>query len=230
VDRGLAGLHHDGGGRGWEFMSLAYAPGMSSDHTERSRDFERFITFIDAIVAIAITLLVLPLVDLATELDGGSVTELLRDHRARIGSFLLSFVVIAALWLSQHRVLRSVISHDPLLTWLMLAWTLTIVILPFPTALVADVGSQPATKILYIGTMAISSALLTGMAWRIGRTPGIRDSEDHPDVLAATGETLAFVIALVLCLVLRSFYPMLLLLAPPLLVPLWRRKAQHRRR
>ena len=35
----------------------------------RSRDLERFITFIDAIVAIAITLLVLPLVDLATEIE-----------------------------------------------------------------------------------------------------------------------------------------------------------------
>jgi hypothetical protein len=54
---------------------------MDSDRVERSRDFERFITFIDAIVAIAITLLVLPLVDLATELDRGPVTGLLRDRR-----------------------------------------------------------------------------------------------------------------------------------------------------
>ncbi len=35
----------------------------ASRRPERSRDLERFITFIDAIVAIAITLLVLPLVD-----------------------------------------------------------------------------------------------------------------------------------------------------------------------
>ena len=32
---------------------------------ERSRDLERLITFVDAIVAIAITLLVLPLAELA---------------------------------------------------------------------------------------------------------------------------------------------------------------------
>jgi len=196
---------------------------MDSDRVERSRDFERFITFIDAIVAIAITLLVLPLVDLATELDGGSVTGLLRDYEDQIGAFLLSFVVIAALWYDQHRVLRSVISHDPLLTRLMLAWTLTIVVLPFPTALVADVGSQPATKILYIGTMAISSALLTAMAWQIARTRAIRDSDDKPEVAPAAASTVAFLVALLLCLALGSYYPMLLLVAPSLLLPHWRR-------
>ncbi len=37
----------------------------------RSRDAERFLTFLDAIVAIAITLLVLPLVELTGELGGG---------------------------------------------------------------------------------------------------------------------------------------------------------------
>jgi uncharacterized membrane protein len=197
---------------------------MDSDRVERSRDFERFITFIDAIVAIAITLLVLPLVDLATELDGGSVTGLLRDHETQIGAFLLSFVVIAALWYDQHRVLQSVIAHDPLLTRLMLAWTLTIVVLPFPTALVADVGSQQVTKILYIGTMAISSALLTAMAWRIGRTRDIRDSDDKPEVAPAAASTVAFSVALLLCLVLRNYYPMLLLVLPSLLLPVWRRR------
>ena len=35
---------------------------------ERSRDFERLLTFVDAIVAIAITLLVLPLVDVVAGL------------------------------------------------------------------------------------------------------------------------------------------------------------------
>ena len=33
------------------------------EQAERTRDLERFVTFIDAIVAIAITLLVLPLVE-----------------------------------------------------------------------------------------------------------------------------------------------------------------------
>ena len=44
----------------------------------------------------------------------------------------------------------------------MLLWTVTIVVLPFPTALVAghDASNQATTKILYVGTMAASSLVL----------------------------------------------------------------------
>ena len=49
---------------------------------ERTRYFERYVTFIDAIVAIAITLLVLPLVELTSD-HHGTTSELLRDHAAQ---------------------------------------------------------------------------------------------------------------------------------------------------
>jgi uncharacterized membrane protein len=62
----------------------------------RIRDLDRVLTFVDAIVAIAITLLVLPLVELASEVrDGGRVSNLLHDHSEELWSFALSFYVIA---------------------------------------------------------------------------------------------------------------------------------------
>ena len=83
---------------------------------DRTRDFDRFLTFIDAIVAIAVTLLVLPLVDLVGELEKGiSVQQLLEDNKAPIGAFLLSFLVISQVWLGQHRLLRNVIGTNELL-------------------------------------------------------------------------------------------------------------------
>jgi uncharacterized membrane protein len=112
---------------------------------ERERDFERLLTFVDAIVAIAITLLVLPLADAAGELRrGGSAADLVGDNAGRIGAFFLSFLVIANLWLAQHRVLRPVVAAGEWLTRLLLLWALTIVVLPFPTALVAghDAGTR----------------------------------------------------------------------------------------
>ena len=126
---------------------------------ERSRDLERLLTFVDAVAAIAITLLVLPLVDLVPELHGDdSVAQLLREHQVDIGAFLLSFLVIWSLWSAQHRLMRTVVAQDRLVSRLLMLWTLTIVFLPFPTALVTRVGHEPLTKILYIGTMALSSA------------------------------------------------------------------------
>lgn len=199
---------------------------------QRTRDFERFITFIDATVAIAITLLILPLVDLVPELGNGSVRELLRSHLAQVGGFLLSFVVIARAWMAQHRAVRTVIAHDPWVTQLLLVWTLSIVVLPFPTALVAEVGSQPATKIFYIGTMAFTAAVLTALCWVVGRNRSIRDSDNKPDLTYALGSTVAFVAALGVSLAIPAtgYLPLLLLVVPSALARLRRHAVAGRSR
>jgi uncharacterized membrane protein len=202
-----------------------------SAQVERSRDFERFVTFVDAVVAIAITLLVLPLVDVAGQLHGGSVAHLLTAHSAEIWGFLLSFVVIAALWFAQHRTIRTVVAQDPVVTRLMVGWTLTIVVLPFPTALVAEAGEQPATKVFYIGTMALSSAFLAVICWAVARNRDIRDSDEKPDPAGAVGATVAFLVALAVSLAIPAtgYYPLLLLLLPDRLVDLWRRRTHDGR-
>jgi uncharacterized membrane protein len=191
---------------------------METDPMARSRDFERFLTFVDAVVAIAITLLVLPLVDVAGELGrsgrDASVLHLLDVHQAQIFAFLLSFAVIANLWFTQHHVIRTVVMHDPVVTWLMVAWLLTIVFLPFPTSLVAQEGHQAVTKVLYIGTMTVGSVVMALMCQRIKSTRAIRDSEDAPDPTVAWVTCGLFALALVLSLVVPSigYYSLLLLL------------------
>ena len=200
-----------------------------SEQVERSRDFERFLTFVDAVVAIAITLLVLPLVDLAGELDlaghDPSVLHLLQDHQAQIWAFLLSFAVIANFWFTQHQVVRAVVVSDRVVTQLMVAWLLMIVFLPFPTALVAEEGHQAATKVLYIGTMTISSLLLGLMSRRIRSNRSIRDSDDAPDPVVAwvTAGLFALALAITLIAPVTSYYPLLLLLLTDVLVSRSRR-------
>ena len=203
---------------------------MGTERIERSRDFERFITFIDAIVAIAITLLVLPLVGLGSDLGDGSVLTLLSEHTTEIGAFLLSFVVIANSWFAQHQVVRGVIAHDPLVAWLMMGWVLTIVVLPFPTSLVAQSGHQAASKIFYIGTMALTSTTLALLCWAIAKRRDIRDSDAKPSPAEPIASTVGFILALGLSLIFprTSYYPLLLLLLPGPLVSLWRRSNQKR--
>lgn len=199
-------------------------PPQDPSRAERSRDLERLITFVDAVVAIAITLLVLPLVDLSTGLGGGDVTDLLRSHATQLFGFLLSFVVIADLWLDQHRALRSLVLQDRLVTTLLMAWTLTIVVLPFPTSLVAEAGHQPAAKVFYIGTMAVSSALLAVICWAIGRDRSIRDSDEAPDPARPFASSVLFLVALGLSLWVPalSYYPLLLLFLAQPSRRLWR--------
>jgi TMEM175 potassium channel family protein len=191
----------------------------------RERDLDRFLTFIDAMVAIAITLLVLPLAEAATEVGAGSVGDLLRENDDKLLAFFLSFLVIAQLWMSQHHIVSGLVVQNTGVTRLLLAWTLTIVFLPFPTALVAEVSDDPATKVLYIGTMAMSSTLLALLAWAIGRDRSLRDTDVRPDQAQAAGAVVGFVLALAITLTFPAtgYYPLFLLLLADPAVSAWRR-------
>ena len=206
----------------------------SAARAERNRDLDRLITFIDAVVAIAITLLVLPLVDLVPDLEtDSSVAGLLRHHQAEIGGFLLSFVVISSLWFAQHRVMSTVVVQSAVVSRLLMLWTLTIVILPFPTALVAGHGGDQAiTKVLYVGTMAISSALLGVMSLlvarddRADRVDRVEGPAGRPDVVHAFATSVTFVVALLVMVAVpaTSYWPLLLLIVSDRAVSSMRRR------
>jgi uncharacterized membrane protein len=179
----------------------------------RHRDLDRLLTFVDAVVAIAITVLVLPLTAVAGELHDGTTADLLRAHSDDLLGFALSFWVIAQLWLGQHRILSGLVRQNNAVIQLLLIWTFTIVFLPFPTSLVAASKDNPVAKILYIGTMAISSLTLALVAWVIRRDRSIRDTEEGPDPWPLAGITVSFVLALAISLAFpeTSYWPLLIL-------------------
>lgn len=194
---------------------------------DRERDLERLLTFVDAVVAIAITLLVLPLAEAGTEATDGDVGSLLREHRVDIFGFFLSFVVIAQLWLAQHNIVSSLVRQNAAVTRLLILWSLTIVVLPFPTAVVASTADDALAKTLYIGTMATSSALLALMARAVGRDRNLRDTDEPPDSAHAAGVTVAFLLALTISIVFPAtgYWPLLLLfLVDPIVEQRWRRR------
>ncbi|WP_448608891.1 TMEM175 family protein [Geodermatophilus sp. URMC 60] len=184
------------------------------------RGLDRLITFLDAVVAIAITLLVLPLVDVIPD-EGRDVDlgDLLADEAGRFAAFTLSFAVIARLWLVHHRIVERVGSYDMPFVLVNLAWTLTIVLLPFATEVAAVYGDQRLAIGVYIGTMAVSSACLTLLTLALVRRPYLRRSgadpaeDDLPGALLTTG---TFVLALVVGVAVPAIgYLALLLLFLP---------------
>ena len=169
------------------------------------RGFDRLVFFTDAVTAIAITLLILPLVDLVPEYAAahphGTVGGFVAEYARQLGAFLLSFVIIARLWLANHRALEPVERQSrPLLT-LSLAWALTVVVLPLPTALIASTLADDRAGIaFYIGTMTASSLLLTAICWEVYRRPelGGADREETLMNLYGVGSiAVFFVVALV---------------------------------
>jgi uncharacterized membrane protein len=183
--------------------------------------FDRLVFFTDAVTAIAITLLILPLVDLvpayAARGSEANVATFLRENLPQLGSFVLSFVIIARLWLANHRALENVERQSRRLMVLDLAWSFTVVLIPLPTALTAALNSDPTSIAFYIGTMTASSFLLTAICWEVYRRPELGESDRLRSLtnLVGTGSnTVAFVIALLLGVLLPAvnYWGLLLLL------------------
>ena len=176
--------------------------GPSLRRVRTDRGLDRLITFLDAVVAIAITLLVLPLVDVLPD-EGATVPlpDLLADEAGRFGAFALSFAVIAQLWLVHHRIVERVGSYDRPFVLVNLLWTLTIVLLPFATEVAAVYGNERLAIATYVGTMTLSSACLTLLTVLLVHRPYLRRPGADPredDLLNALLTTGTFGVALVL--------------------------------
>ena len=72
-------------------------------------ELERLVFFSDAVIAIAITLLVVTLaIPEATE----NVGDALLDRWPQMLSYVLSFLVIGVFWMAHHRIFRYVAPID----------------------------------------------------------------------------------------------------------------------
>ena len=98
---------------------------MTRFRTERGLD--RLVNFSDATVAIAITILLLPLVDVAVEIEKESLGELLSSNIGTIIAFAATFAVIARLWTAHHRIFEAATDYDNGAIWINFLWLASIV-------------------------------------------------------------------------------------------------------
>jgi uncharacterized membrane protein len=189
------------------------------------RGFERLIAFSDAVVAIALTLLVLPLVDLPGDIaDGTSVGRVLADAHNELIAFAVSFLVIWRLWTGHHRIFRFYRAMDHPASALNVGWLATIVVLPFPTALLSTPVAEHGAVALYLAVLLASTVLLQALAWRVRHHSELADNNDPEarEWLAGRSDWVlpgSMALALVLSLVFPEAGPwMLLVLLLPTVV------------
>ncbi|MDN3355557.1 TMEM175 family protein [Actinomadura sp. DC4] len=195
------------------------------------KDPQRLVFFTDAVVAIAVTLLVLPLVDVAPEVarEHHSAVEVITKHQPEVWTYLLSFVVIIRLWLAHHRTYEHVGAYSTPLMLCNSAWLLAIVTLPFPTEMIGVFHSSRFTAALYIGTVLVANALQTAMNLIIKFDPEVASEENPvgPDFgIGSVTATVLLVAALVFTLAVPTvnYWPLLLLLLSSPVEWFWRRR------
>lgn len=169
------------------------------------RDPERLVFFSDAVVAIAMTLLVLPLMESVPEAGkaGLSTVDYLHEHSGQLIAFLLSFVLVATNWSRHHALFAHVAAYVPPMALLNMAWLLTIVWLPVPTAMTGSMHTDRLQITLYIGTLFLASVLLFLLARTVQRHPEItKPAPGFIDAEVAVSGAMAILLLLALLLAL----------------------------
>lgn len=208
---------------------------MPSDSAAPRLSPERFTAFVDAVVAIAMTLLILPLMESASDAADSRVTtaEFLGEHRGQLISFALSFLLIATFWMEHHRVYSRVHRITTTLVWINVLWLFTIVWLPVATAMIGQLPGDALQSTIYIGTLLFTQITTLAAKWYLLRHP---DLSDHPagslraGIRGDAAAAVLFVVALVVAVALPEvgYFSLLLVALTSPLARLLQRMARTR--
>ena len=141
----------------------------------------RAAAFSDAVFAISITLLVLDL--RVPDHEPGELWSALAGRWPVYVAFAVSFLYVGVLWLNHHAMLRHVTHVDLGFQWLNLALLFGIVIIPFPTSVIADTfaadtadaSDQRVAVLFYSLLAALMSFTWLGVWSYLSRHPELLD-------------------------------------------------------
>lgn len=98
---------------------------------------DRVETFSDGVIAVAITLLALDL-HVPDPAGPGTLAHRLGEQWPNYAAYVVSFLTIGIIWINHHAMLRRLVAVDHTVLMLNLVLLLTIVVLPFSTALMSE--------------------------------------------------------------------------------------------
>jgi uncharacterized membrane protein len=141
----------------------------------------RMEAFSDGVFAIVITLLILDIK--VPEGEHGHLGRALAQQWPQYVAYLLSFMIVGIVWLNHHATVNLLARTDHRIQVLNLLLLLTISILPWPTALLAEytrdgtTGDQRIAVVIY-GLSSMAMAVAFNVMWRyLLRHPELRKPE-----------------------------------------------------
>lgn len=135
---------------------------------ERKRfQIERLILFSDAVFAIAITLLIIEIKvpHPGHEISNRELWHLMLHQVPEWVGFLISFSVIGVYWNAHHRTFGFVEDYDGRLIFLNLVFLMTIVVMPYTTALYSQHFGKDAAFGVYCFNVAATGGMQI-LLWR----------------------------------------------------------------
>ncbi|WP_266169230.1 TMEM175 family protein [Dyella subtropica] len=203
--------------------------------TTNASQLERLTFFSDAVFAIAITLLIIEVhVPHMSTGDDLAYLQALRELQPSFMGFMLSFLVIGALWMAHHRVFGMLADYNSAIMWPNMVLLMVVAFMPFATALMSSNASARVPELFYAGTLLLAGLLQHWLFSVALRAPYVRKDVTPDEIAATRWRSWGLPTAAALSLVAAWFAPgwnNFLMLGIPLLVRLYasvgRRRALH---
>ena len=148
----------------------------------------RLEAFSDGVFAIAVTLLIL---EVKVSDEGGSLAQRLQHAWPTYVAYLISFAVIAIMWINHHNMLQAVHRVDHAILVANVAMLLVISFIPFPTKIVGEhlskgtFNDKRTSVLLFGGTMMAASLVFPWLWWALTRRPELRQPQVTEAVVRA---------------------------------------------
>jgi uncharacterized membrane protein len=185
-------------------------PQESPRSEPNASDTSRLETFADAVIAIAITLLILEIP--VPRVGDGTLAHALADEWPSYAGFLVSFLTIGIIWVNHHHMFTLIERSNHMFLVLNVLFLMTIAAIPWPTALVAEYlldEANRSTAVLVYGGTWIAVAIMFNVVWRyaVGKHRLMRDDLDRDAVEAVTRSYVAGPVAYTVATLLAIWWP-----------------------
>lgn len=173
----------------------------------------RLEAFCDGVFAIAMTLLIIEIKIPSSEtINTTNDLQLAFQHLLpSVFAFLLSFIIIFISWVNHQGTLKLINKSTPGFIYANGFLLLTIVILPFPTALLSEYlfTDHAAPAVILYATVNVLSALAWIFLFRAALKPNLLTKNEKATLTARAGQRNAYwALALyLLCVILAFWFP-----------------------
>jgi uncharacterized membrane protein len=149
---------------------------------------EHVISFSDAVIAFAITLMAISIdiPDLPLDLNQSQLLGRLNDMYPQFEDYVISFAVIAIFWISYHQIFNHIKGSHISIVYLNLLFLLLIILLSLTTSLIINYSSYQIPYIIYWIVVIMTSSLLVAIWWYATKGHRLVDKDMHPLFIKGT--------------------------------------------
>jgi len=143
---------------------------------EEEKETSRVEAFSDGVFAIAITLLVLGLIEMPHPPEGEPLLRALLRDWERFVAFAVGFCTILVCWINHHHMMRYIRRLDSRFMWVNGFLLFLVTFIPFPTDILARyVGTEPTAAVALFGFGYFMIAFAYGWVWSYACDHGLVD-------------------------------------------------------